>query len=208
MKLAASPFVVRVWMPMMLILGVCLFFRGAAPEYWLVALPLVLVAVFMSTLAEIQNEGRQIQVRTLWHSTEIPKEDVASIAQSSLEGIGVLRLRRFVLPWGRIYFVSDWSKLGVSLGHEKECTDAEPRPYSSARVSFESLAVAISGFLAARAMRTGAHDFGLETPAMRIGMFAIAGILCVVFAIARTRRPSFANVTLFVATFMVGLAHW
>jgi hypothetical protein len=208
MKLSASPFVVRVWMPMIVLLGVYLFFHGMAPEYWLVALPLVLIVIFMSTLAEIQDEGHRIHVKTLWHSTEVPKEDVASVAQSLLEGVGVLRLRRFVLPWGRIYFVSDWSKFGVSPGHEKERTDAQPKPYSWARVTVESLVVAISGFLAARAMRTGVHDFRLETSAMRIGMFTLAGMLCVVFAIARTRRPSFANVTLFVATFVVGFAHW
>ena len=103
MKFSASPFVVRVWMPIMLGVGVFLFFHGMAPEYWLLALPLFLIVIFMSTLAEIHDEGHRIHVKTLWHSTEVLKEDVASVAQSLLEGVGVLRLRRFVLPWGRIY---------------------------------------------------------------------------------------------------------
>ena len=206
--MSASPFVVRVWMPILFILGVYLFFHGTAPVYWLIALPLVLVVLFMTTLAEIQDQGHRVHVKTLWQSIDVPKEDVAGIASCFLEGVGVLRLRRFVLPWGRIYFVSDWSKLGVSLGHEKERTDAEPRPYSWARVTLESLVVAISGFLAARAMGTGIHDFRLEKSAIRIGMLALAGILCVVFAITRARRPSLANVTLFIATFIVGLTHW
>ncbi len=210
MKLSASPFVVRIWMPMLFLVGVYLFFQGTAPEYWLLAFPLVLIVLFMATLAEIHDQGHRIHVRRLWHSIEVPSEEVAGIAQSFLEGVGVLRLRRFVLPWGRIYFVSDWSKLGVRLEpeHEKGRTDAERRPYSWARVTLESLVVAISGFLAARAMRTSIHDVRLEKSAIRIGMLALAGMLCVVFAMTRTRRPSFANVTLFVATFIVGLARW
>lgn len=209
MKLSASPFVVRAWMPMMLLLGVYLFFHDVAPEYWPVALPLVLIVIFMSTLAEIHDEGHRMQVKTLWHSTEIPKEDVASVAQSLVEGVGVLRLRRFVLPWGRIYFVSDWSKFGVvnPKDEEEKGSDAEPKLDSWARATLESLIVAISGFLAARAMRIGVHDFRLETSAMRIGTFTLAGVLCVVFAIARKRRPSFANVVLFLATFVIGLVH-
>jgi hypothetical protein len=163
----------------------------------------------MATLAEIQDQGHRIHVRRLWHSIDVPKEDVAGIAQSFVEGVGLMRLRRFVFPWGRIYFVSDWSKFGVvSPRPEEPRIDHEARPYSSVRTIVESLVVAISGFLAARAMRAGVDDFRLETSAMRIGAFTLAGALCVVFAIARTRRPSFANVVLFVATFIGGFSLW
>jgi len=208
MKLSASPFVVRVWMPMMFFLGVYLFFHGTAPEYWLIALPLLLIAIFMSTLAEIRDQGHRIHVKTLWHSIDVPKEDVAGIAQSLVEGVGVLRLHRFVFPWGRIYFVADWSKFGVVSPEREDGAEGEAKPDSLARAIVESLVVALSGFLAARAIRSSVHDVRVETFAIRAGACSLALALCVVFAIARTRRPSFANVVLFVAIFVVGLVLW
>lgn len=208
MKLSASPFVVTVWMPTMFILGVYLFFHGMAPEYWLIALPLVLVVFFMTTLAEVHDQGHQIRVKLLWHSMDVPKQEVVGIAQSFVKGVGVLRLRRFVFPWGRIYFVIDWSRIGVVRpGPENERSDAEAKPYHLARAVLDSILMAISGFIAARAMRV-VPNLGLETSTMRIGAFTLAGALCVVFAMARTRSPSFANVLLFVATFIAGLALW
>ena len=207
MRLSASPFVVQVWMPIMFILGAYLFFHGMAPEYWLIGVPLLLIPAFMCTLAEVQDQGHRIQVRRLWHSIDVPKEDVATISQSFVEGIGVLRLRRFVPPWGRVYFVTDWSKLGVaSPGSETERTNSRATRYSLVRRVLESLVVAISGFVAARAITAGVHDFRLQTSAMRIAAAALVGALCVLFAVARARKPSFANVVLFVATFIAGLA--
>lgn len=191
----------------MFILGVYLFFRDTTPEYWLTALPLLLIAVFMSTLAEIKDQGHRVHVKRVWRSIEVPKEDVAGFAPSLLEGVGVMRLRRFVFPWGRIYYVTDWSKFGVvSSAAEKGSTGVAVKPHSSAHAVLESLVVASSGFLAARALRAGVHDSRLETFAMRIGAMTLAGALFVVFAVARTRGPSFANIVLFVATFIGGVS--
>lgn len=209
MKLSASPFVVRVWMPILFLVGVYLFFHGMAPKYWLLALPLVLIVLFMATLAEIHDQGHRIHVRRLWHSIDVPREDVAGIAQSLLEGVGVLRLRRFVLPWGRIYFVSDWSKFGVvSTGREGEGTEGEAKPHSFTRAVLETLAVAISGLLASRAIQSSVHHLIVETLALRVGCVIFALTLCVVFAVTRRRWPSFGNIVLFLATVIVGIAIW
>ena len=196
-------------MPILFILGVYLFFHDTAPEYWLIALPLVLIVLFMTTLAEIHDQGHRIHVSRLWYSIDVPKEDVAGISQSFVEGVGVMRLHRFVLPWGRIYFVSDWSKFGVvSAGREGEKTEGEAEPHSFPRAVLETLVVAISGFLAGRAFRSSFHGVIVETLALRLVCAIFALMLCVVFAIARRTRPSFANVVLFVATLVLGLALW
>lgn len=209
MKLSASPFVVRVWMPILFILGVYLFFHDTAPEYWLIVLPLVLIVLFMATLAEVHDQGHRIHVSRLWHSIDIPKEDVAGINQSFVEGIGVMRLRRFVLPWGRIYFVSDWSKFGVVRARsERDGTGGEAEPHSFTRAVIETLVVAVSGFLAGRAIRSRFHGVIVGALTLRVGCVILALMLCVVFAIARRSRPAFANVVLFVATLVVGLALW
>ena len=97
---------------------------------------------------------------------------------------------------------------GDILLHEEGKIDGESKPYSWALSTLESFVVGISGLLAARAMTTAVYDLRLGTSAARIVAFTLAGALCLVFAIARTRRPSFANVVLFVATFVIGLAHW
>jgi hypothetical protein len=113
-------------MPALLTAWVCALFYGMPPLYWLLALPLLLTATFMSTLAEIRDEGRRIRVKRLWSSMDVPKADVVGTARSALEGIGALQLKRFVFPWGKIYFVSAWSKLGVAQPRESR-TDSDVR---------------------------------------------------------------------------------
>jgi hypothetical protein len=206
MKLSASPVVVRVWIPISLVVGVCLFFHGMPLVYWLLGLPPLLIAVFISTLAEIQDEDQRIRVKTLWKSMDVPKEQIVRTAQSFLEGIGVLQLQRFVLPWGKIFFIADWSKFGVVIEEDgEEGKSDEAKPYGFVRATLESLAIAASGFFAALGMRSSAHDFRIQTSKMQMLAFALAGVLCIVFAIVRKRNPGFANVTLFVAAWIAGL---
>jgi hypothetical protein len=48
----------------------------------------MLVVFFMTTLAEIQDQGHRVHVKTLWRSIDVPKEDVAGIAPSIRGGSG------------------------------------------------------------------------------------------------------------------------
>jgi hypothetical protein len=98
-------------MPAMFGAMLCLFLWGMAPVFWLFALPVFPILVFMVSLAEVHDEGEQIRVKMWWKFTHIPKRDILSTGNSFLDGIGVLRLRRFMFPWGRIYFVHEWSTI-------------------------------------------------------------------------------------------------
>jgi hypothetical protein len=207
MRLSVSPFVVRVWLPILLFIGLCSLFQGVAFQYWLLALPMLLVIVFMTTLAEVHYEGSRIQVKILWKSMDLPREEIVSTAQSVLDGIGVLRLRRFVPPWGRIYFVSDWSKLGVAVASDQS-TAEKPKPYRLIFSMLGSIAAAISGFFATLAMRPNSPNFRIETFAMRIVAVTLVGLLCLIFGIIRYRYPAFANGVLFVAGSIIGFIHW
>jgi hypothetical protein len=90
--------------------GIYLFLEHAAMIYWLLAVPVVLLATFITTLAAVHNGDGQVFVKRWWASPKrILRKDVVSTAESVLEGIGQLRLRRFVPPWGRIYFLREWS---------------------------------------------------------------------------------------------------
>jgi hypothetical protein len=179
------------------------------PQYWLLALPLLLPVTFMSTLAEIRDEGHRIRVKRLWISTDVPKKDVVGTARSVLDGIGALQLKRFVFPWGKIYYVSDWSKLGVASAQPWETSaDGDVPTKSPARAAIWSLAAAVSGFLAGRAMSSTMRNLRIEAPGMRAAACVLALALCAVFAVARTRRPNFASIALYVATCALGLIQW
>lgn len=190
-----SPAVVRVWMPTILGAVAYLFLHNMQPVYWLFALPLLPILIFMVTLAEVHDEGQQIYIRMLWKSNRISKKDILRSDKSFLDGIGVLRLARFVLPWGRVYFVHEWSKRPVSDNNSSPLWDI-----------VASAVVAISGFIAARV--TDIRGLRIETSHARVFALVSAGVLLFLFAIARKKRPGFANFALFAATYLVGLVRW
>ncbi len=204
-----SPFLVRVWMPGLFVVMTCLFFHGMALQFWLLAVPPLLIATFMSTLAEVHDEGQRVHIKTLWSSMDVSKQDVVKTSRSFLEGIDVLHLRRFVPPWGRIYFVTDWSKTAIAdAGRGKESTTSGTKSYLIIRATLESLVVALSGFFAARAIGASVRDFSIATYTARALALLSAGGLCILFAVVQRKKPSFANVALFVAAALVGLVHW
>jgi|SRR5215510_15004565 len=205
MKLVASPCVIRVWMPLGLVAGISLFLDGMAPEYWVLGLPVLLVAIFTSTLADVSDRGHRILVRTVWRSLDIPKNSVVKTAPSFLKGIGVLKLRSYVFPWGRVYFVADWSKFGAASPEEPGVGNQSKPSLWLAWLA--SLAMGVSGFLMGFGVRSNTRGFRVE-PTMRLWAFILVGLLAVVFAFVRTRKPSFANVVLFAATGIIGFVRW
>jgi hypothetical protein len=186
-----SPSVLRVCMPAALVAVVCLFLLHLPLLYWLFALLLLPIVVFMVTLAEVRDEGHQVLVKMLWNSARIAKEDILKTSDSLLEGIGVLRLRRYVFPWGGIYFVREWSTRTI----------AENRSFWLDLLA--SGALAISGFVAARA--THMRGISFESSHSRILALVTAGGLCLLFLLTRKKQPSFANSALFAAAFILGL---
>jgi hypothetical protein len=190
-KVTTPKSVIRVWLPVFFGVGVCLFLSSMSPVYWLLALPLLPVPIFMIALAEVHDEGQQIHVRRLWRTTHIPKVDVLRTSKSFLDGIGVSHLRRFVFPFGPIYFVHEWS----TRGPEKE--------HSSNWDLLASAAMAISGFFGARAISI--HRLAFEAPHARILALAFAGGLFVLFTVIRKRKSGLANSILFAAGYTSGL---
>ena len=196
-------------MPLLFLTMMCLFLHGMAPGYWLVALPVLLLLGFMNTLADVHDAGHMLCIKRWWNSVDVPKRDVTRIAPSFLNGIGVLQLRRFVFPWGRIYFVSDWSNVGtIDARSEGTALKRSSDVHSFVRNVLPSLAFAVSGFISARAISVNDSVFRIESPFARIIAFTIAVPLCAVFALTRTRKSSFANGVLFMATWIVGLVRW
>jgi hypothetical protein len=208
MRFAVPPIVIRLWMPLLFTTMMCLFLRGTAPEYWLIALPLLVLFGFMNTLADVHDMGKTIRINRWWSSVDVPKEKIVRIAPSSLEGIGALQFCRFIFPWGRIYFVAEWSDLeGVDIKPGSATRSDESKAYPLIWNVLASFALAVSGFISARAISANVHGFRIETSGARTEAFGAAAVLCLVFAITWTRRSSFANVALFVAAWIGGLIH-
>ncbi len=189
-----SPSVVRVWMPMIFAAVAYLFLHDMQPVFWLLALPLLPVLLFMVALAEVHDEGQQIYVKRLWKSCRILKNDVLGNNNSFIDGIGVLRLGRFVFPWGHIYFVHDWSNRPIAEN------------ISPIWEILASFLLAISGFVAAQA--PDIRGLRIETLQARIIAFVLAGVLLFLFVVTRRKRQASANFALFAGTYVIGLVRW
>lgn len=209
MKFKIQPIVVRVWMPVLFLAMMGLFLYGTAPRYWLVSVPLLLLFGFMNTLADIHDVGNRVRVNRWWSSVDIPKSEVTQVGPSFLEGISILRLRRFIFPWGRIYFVAEWSDVPVlTVKQGKASTGEQGESHNGVRNVLAACALAASGFASARVLSASVRDFRIESLAARAVALVIAGALCVLFALTRAKKTSLANVVLFGATWIAGLVRW
>ena len=209
MKSGTPPITIRLLLPIMFSWA-CLLLGGPS-VYWLLALPLLLVTAFMTMLADVHDEGQTIRVKRWWHSIHIAKEDVVNIGPSFLDGISVLELRRFAFPWGRIYFVDEWSTVGTAAAERAKGygTDGtKPSFRRAVRAIIESITVAVFGFVAGRGTGASIHNFRIEASTARIEAIALAAALCVAFAIARSKKSSSAPLALYVAAWITGLVYW
>lgn len=204
MKLTISRPVLTAWMPLMLSGIVLLFLNGLRPVYWLLASPLLVVLIFMITLAEVDRGHEALHVKRWWCSIEVRQRDVAEVAPSFLEGVSVLKLHNLAFPWGRrIYFVPEWSNLAP-----KEGVVSGTKTQSFIQSIVESAALAVSGFVAAWALSFKVVDFRIEASAAKVVALSLAGVLGLAFVTARKKKPTLANVSLYIATFIAGLVRW
>jgi hypothetical protein len=99
-------FLLRLWLPFILLLGVSTALWGG--RHWVVlSLPPVLVALFYLSAVQIRPGPKMLRWRRLFNWQDVPYENILECKVSIAPGIGLLRLRRFVFPWGRLYFVRE-----------------------------------------------------------------------------------------------------
>ena len=113
-------FIVKVWFPFVLLFGEWAVLRGA---YHIIELALVpsLLALFYLTAVQIKPESQAIRYRYfyLFKWLQIPYEEILDCRNSLVPGLGVLKLRRFALPWGRIYFVREEAVLQIPFRRQQ-----------------------------------------------------------------------------------------
>lgn len=105
---ASNLFLVRIGGPLLLVMIAILLFGKDYPTLrFLPAVPLLLAALLGTTVANVEVSDSGIRYRRLARWTTVPKKELVS-ARSELPGlVGSLQLRRYVFPWGRLYFVLD-----------------------------------------------------------------------------------------------------
>ena len=100
--------VAKFWAPI-LCAGVSLLIldEGFTGPHCLLALPFLVGALFAASLAIIELRDGVLRCKRLIGWTTIPKSEIVNIRIEWPPIIGSLRLKRFLFPWGRLYFVLD-----------------------------------------------------------------------------------------------------
>jgi len=100
--------IVKCWGPLIWVIGALGVFGADFPTWrFLPALPLLLLAVFHLSVAVVELRGGIIRYRRLFKWAEIQSEEVLSARPVWPPLIGSIKLKKFVFPWGRLYFVLD-----------------------------------------------------------------------------------------------------
>ena len=206
MQPSTSPSVIKIWMPLFLLVFAGMLLRGMALPYWSLSLPLLIVAFFCMTLAEISREGTRVRIRTFWRWKEVPQKNVVRFGTSFLEGIGFVELNYFVFPWGKIYFLGerpDHSVLQNAIHSEGE-KDSAGRP-SHVWSVIGSVLMAISGLICARAISPGIQELSLTSSTAKSSSIVGTIVLLLLFLAVRKKNRAFANILIFCAGFVVGI---
>lgn len=92
-----------------LCLGISLLFLGDefSSRRSMLATPFLIAAFFGASLAIVELRGEVLRYRRLFKWTIIPENEIVSARVECPPVIGSLRLKRFLFPWGRLYFVLD-----------------------------------------------------------------------------------------------------
>jgi len=120
------------------------------------ASPLLFAACFGASLAIVELRGDVLRYRRLFKWTVIPEGDIVSARV--VWGVGSMRLKRFVFPWGRLYFVLDrnpdpnpfhWAEFPLLRHLRKEpILEAPAAAESTTRAKLRQVIAAVAGALA------------------------------------------------------------
>jgi hypothetical protein len=95
----------KVWGPVFCI-GISLVMLDLPSWASLLAVPVLIAALFEASLAILEVRGDVLRYRRLFKWTTIPEGDIVS-ARVVSPLTGSIRLKKLLFPWGRLYFVLD-----------------------------------------------------------------------------------------------------
>ncbi len=105
-------FLMKYLLPLLLFVGSSALLFSGHPTFAVVAhraplqIPFILWGVFLMTLAEVKLADHHLEYRRFLKWQQVPYSQIRRPTNSVHPGIGCIALDRFLLPWGRIYFVA------------------------------------------------------------------------------------------------------
>ncbi len=114
----SSVFVLKYYAPLILFGGTFVFWSGGFRWAQLIFLvPLILGILFYASLAVLEIPDGTVRYRRFFRWRKIAYEEIVESGTSWVVfGIGYLHLKRFVFPWGKLYFVLDQNEKLVGRG--------------------------------------------------------------------------------------------
>lgn len=120
----------------------------------LLAFPFIAAALFGASLASIRVQDGAVSYRRLLRWKRIPWDRIRS-AQVQFSPVGSLRLTRFLLPWGRLYFVLEPQQTQAVVAllqrkdkqHDPECQNHRHNPIADKLAKARSIAAGLVGLL-------------------------------------------------------------
>ena len=105
----SSVFVLKYYAPLIFFGGTFVFWSvGFRWAQMIILVPLILAILFCASLAVLEIPDGTVRYRRLFRWTRVPYDEIVESGTSwAVAGIGYLRLKRFVFPWGKLYFVLD-----------------------------------------------------------------------------------------------------
>ena len=112
-----SVFILKFWLPLILLGCTFVFWMGQFRWAQLVILiPLFLGILFNASLAVLQIPDGSIRFRRWFKWKRLAYDEIVGCGILG-GGIGSIRLKRFLLPWGRLYFVLDANEKPFGRGN-------------------------------------------------------------------------------------------
>jgi hypothetical protein len=102
--------VAKFWAPLLCIAAsVLVFGEDFLTTRFLLAIPLLIAALFGVSLAILEVRDGVLRYRRLFKWATIPADEIVGARLEWPPVIGSIRLKRFLFPWGRLYFILDKS---------------------------------------------------------------------------------------------------
>lgn len=195
--------VLTLWMPVILAAMLCLFLWGQSLIAWACSLPLWIVILFMLTLAEVRQEGNTVTYRRWLGSSRADDNEVLCVGQSRLRGTAYVELKRFVLPWGRVYFQTEWA-------NEALVRRIEPKQGRSRRSAADvvwTVIAAVSGFGTGSVVTSNVFHHTSRGDQAGV-VLAMAALLLVSGLLIGRRNASLGNSFVFIAMGVAAVVRW
>jgi hypothetical protein len=105
----SNVWVLKYYAPVILFGGTFIFWSvGFRWAQLIVLIPLILGIFFCASLAVLQIPDGRIRYRRLLRWRKLSYDEIVECGTSwVMPGIGYVRLKRYLFPWGKLYFVLD-----------------------------------------------------------------------------------------------------